>query len=142
LHEVQKEYYTILLKKRIIVKEGIRLVKMYKFQFKLFRYDVVTEAEENCIMRNFIICTLLFTSTIYTTTAFQKLITLHQNKIKEHDMCGEFNTNRGIESTKKILVGKIKGRNHSEYLSVDERMRMILKWILERQSWRVQIGFI
>jgi hypothetical protein len=40
----------------------------------------------------------------------------------------------------KFQLESLKGRNHSEDLGIDKRI--ILKWILGRQGWRVSIGFI
>jgi hypothetical protein len=42
------------------------------------------------------------------------------------------------EST--ILVGKPEGKDQSENLGIDGRI--ILKWILGKEGWRVWIGFM
>jgi hypothetical protein len=40
----------------------------------------------------------------------------------------------------KILVGKLKGVNHSEDLGIDERV--IIVWILEKLGGRMCTGFV
>jgi hypothetical protein len=46
----------------------------------------------------------------------------------------------GTRNAYRILDGNLKERDHSEDLGVDGRT--ILEWILRKQAWGVQTGFI
>jgi hypothetical protein len=80
------------------------------------------ETVEDCMVRNFITCTL------------------HQMLIKSGRWAGHVACIGEMRNAYKILVGKPAGKSYSEDLDVDGRI--VLEWVLWKQGGKVCTGFI